>query len=334
MKVQAFAALAPKAPLVPFAYNAKPLGEQDVEIEVTHCGLCHSDVHLIDDAWSRSSFPLVPGHEVVGRVTAVGPLVTHLAVGARAGVGWQRSACFACEACLAGHENLCKKQEATCVGHHGGMAERLRTDGRFAFALPDTLDAAEAAPLLCGGVTVFSPLRRFRADATRTIGVVGVGGLGHLAIRFAAAFGCEVIAFTSSPDKGPEILAMGAHEVVSSTDPRALKRLEGRIDLLVSTVPARLDWILYLQALRENGVLCLVGASPGLIQVPAAQLLTGQKSICGSDIGDRATIAEMLRFAARHRIAPTVETRPMPEVNLGIERLRANQARYRVVMKS
>lgn len=334
MRVQAFAALVAKAPLVPFSYEAAPLGDTDVEIEVSHCGLCHSDVHLIDDAWNRSTYPLVPGHEVVGRVSAVGRAVGHLAVGARVGVGWQRSACFACDRCFAGHENLCATQEATCVGHHGGLGERLRTDARFAFALPDGIESALAAPLLCGGVTVFAPLRRYGADATRTVGVIGVGGLGHLAIRFAAAFGCEVVAFTSSPQKRAELQAMGAHEVVASTDARALRGVADRIDLLISTVPVRLDWILYLQALRPNGVLCLVGASPGLLQVPAAQLLTGQKSICGSDIGDRATMVEMLRFAARHRIAPTVETRPMDEVNLGIERLRANQARYRIVMAS
>jgi uncharacterized zinc-type alcohol dehydrogenase-like protein len=181
---------------------------------------------------------------------------------------------------------------------------------------------------------VFAPLRRFGADATRTVGVIGVGGLGPLAIRFAAAFGCEVVAFTSSPDKRADLQAMGAHEVVDSRDARALRGMSDRIDLLISTVPARLDWIFYLQALRPNGVLCLVGASPGLLQVPAAQLLTGQKSICGSDIGDRATMVEMLRFAARHRIAPTGETRPMHEVNLGIERLRENRARYRVVMQA
>jgi alcohol/geraniol dehydrogenase (NADP+) len=332
MKVQAFAALAPKGPLLPFDYEAAELGEHDVEIAITHCGLCHSDVHLIDDAWSRSRYPLVPGHEIVGRITGIGRLVTHLQPGMRVGVGWQRSSCLACDSCLAGRENLCARQEATCVGHHGGLADRLRTDGRFAFALPDALDDATAAPLLCGGVTVFAPLYRYGGGPTRTVGIIGIGGLGHMAVRFAAAFGCEVVALTNSHSKRPEVMAMGAHEVASSTDPRELRKLAGRFDLLISTAPARLDWILLLQALKPNGVLCLVGASPGLLQVPAAQLLTGQKSICGSDIGDRATVVEMLRCAVRHRITPSIETRPMHEVNLGIERLRRNEARYRVVM--
>jgi alcohol/geraniol dehydrogenase (NADP+) len=332
--VNAFAALAPRAPLVPYAYHAAPLGDGELELAVTHCGLCHSDVHLIDDAWKRSTYPLVPGHEIIGRVTAAGRGVTGLAVGDRVGVGWQRAACFGCDACLAGHENLCAHQEATCVGHHGGLADRVRVDASFAFAIPDAIDSAEAAPLLCGGVTVFAPLQRYGAGAGRTVGVIGVGGLGHLAVRFAVALGCEVVAFSSSPDKDAAIRAMGAHEIVRSTQPRALRTQQSRIDLLITTAPAQLDWIAYIQALRPGGVLCLVGAAPDLVRVPAAQLLTGQKSICGSDIGDRATMRAMLDFAAAHNVAPTIETRPMYEVNLGLDQVRENRARYRVVLEA
>ena len=333
-RVNAFAALAPRAPLVPFAYEAAPLGDGELELEVTHCGLCHSDVHLIDDAWKRSVYPLVPGHEIVGRVRAVGGGAHGFAVGDRAGVGWQRTACLGCDACRSGRENLCPLQEATCVGHHGGLAERVRVDASFAFAIPDALESAEAAPLLCGGVTVFAPLQRFGAGAGRVVGVIGVGGLGHLAVRFAAALGCEVVAFSSSPDKDDAIRAMGAHEVVRSTDPRAVRAQAGRIDLVIATAPAQLDWIAYVQALRPGGVLCLVGAAPDLVRVPAAQLLTGQKAICGSDIGDRATMRAMLAFAAGHRVTPTIETRPFHEVNLGLDQVRANRARYRVVLQA
>ena len=334
LRVHAYAALAPRTTLVPFAYEASPLGDGQVELEITHCGLCHSDVHLIDDAWKRSVYPLVPGHEIIGRVTALGRDVTSFAIGERAGVGWQRGACFKCEACVAGHENLCAQQEATCVGHHGGVADRVRTDASFAFAIPEAIGSAEAAPLLCGGVTVFSPLLRWGAGVGRTVGVIGVGGLGHLAVRFAAALGCEVVAFSSSPDKDAAIRAMGAHDVVRSTDPRELRLQAGRLDLLVATAPAQLDWIAYVQALRPGGVLCLVGAAPDLLRVPAALLLTGQKVICGSDIGDRATMRAMLAFAARHGVAPTIETRPMHEVNLGVEQVRANKARYRIVLQA
>ena len=333
-RVHAFAALAPRAPLVPFTYEPVPLGDGELELEVTHCGLCHSDLHLIDDAWKRSVFPLVPGHEIIGRVSDAGAAVREFAVGQRVGVGWQRTACLSCDACRSGRENLCPLQEATCIGHHGGLAERVRVDASFAFAIPDAIDSAEAAPLLCGGVTVFAPLQRFGAAAGRVVGVIGVGGLGHLAVRFAAALGCEVIAFSSSPDKDAAVLAMGAHEVVRSTEPRAVRAQAGRIDLLIATAPAQLDWIAYVQALRPGGVLCLVGAAPDLVRVPAAQLLTGQKAICGSDIGDRRTTRAMLAFAAGHGVRPTIETRPFHEVNLGLDHVRANRARYRVVMQA
>jgi uncharacterized zinc-type alcohol dehydrogenase-like protein len=333
MTIHAMAAAAAKAALTPFSYEPSTLGPDDVELAVTHCGICHSDLHLIDDDWRRSSYPLVPGHEVVGTVTAVGSAVTHLAVGQRAGVGWQRSACLACAECRAGRENLCAAQEATCVGHHGGFADRLRTDGRFAFALPEALASVDAAPLLCGGVTVFAPLRRYGAGPGRTVGVVGIGGLGHLAVRFAHALGAEVVAFTSSPDKRGELIALGADEVAVSTDARELRRLAGRLDLIVVTANAKLDWIGYLQTLRPNGVLCLVGAPPGLIQIPPALLVTQQRSICGSDIGDRATIAEMLDFAAAHRIAPVVETAGLHAVNAALDRVRENRVRYRMVIE-
>ncbi|HEY2743924.1 MAG TPA: NAD(P)-dependent alcohol dehydrogenase, partial [Polyangia bacterium] len=305
-RVHAFAALAPRAPLVPYAYDATPLGDGELELEVTHCGLCHSDVHLIDDAWHRSVFPLVPGHEIIGRVVDAGAAVSELAIGQRVGVGWQRTACLGCDACKCGRENLCPLQEATCIGHHGGLAERVRVDASFAFAVPDAIESADAAPLLCGGVTVFAPLLRFGAGVGRVVGVIGVGGLGHLAVRFAAALGCEVVAFSSSPDKDAAIRAMGANEVVRSTEPRALRAQAGRIDLLIATAPAQLDWIAYVQALRAGGVLCLVGAAPDLVRVPAAQLLTGQKAICGSDIGDRRTMRAMLAFAAGHGVRPTI----------------------------
>jgi uncharacterized zinc-type alcohol dehydrogenase-like protein len=248
------------------------------------------------------------------------------------GVGWQRSACFQCEYCLTRRENLCAAQTATCVGHHGGMAERIRTDGRFVFALPEGLESASAAPLLCGGVTVYAPLRRYRIDATHSVGVIGIGGLGHIAISFLRAFGCEVTAFSSSSEKRDEALAMGAHHFVCSTDSREVLRRKDTLHFLLSTVHVRLDWISYLQALRPDGILCLVGSPPGVLQIPPVQLLTGQRSICGSDIGDRATIVEMLRFAARHRVAPRVQLAPLSEVNAAIGRVRNNQARYRMVL--
>ena len=183
--------------------RARALGPHDVEIRISHCGICHSDVHLVDGDWGMGSYPMVPGHEIVGTVAALGPEVRHLEAGARVGVGWQRGACLACESCGAGDENLCAENEATCVGHHGGFADRIRLDGRFAFPIPEGLASENAAPLLCGGATVYSPLRRWVKPSMR-VGVVGIGGLGHLGLQFARAMGCEVTAISSTPDKEAE----------------------------------------------------------------------------------------------------------------------------------
>jgi alcohol/geraniol dehydrogenase (NADP+) len=334
MTIRAHAARAAGGRLEPFAYEPAELGPLDVEIDVACCGLCHSDVHLIDDTWKISAFPLVAGHEIIGTVSARGAAVTHLAPGQRVGAGWQRSACLACGACLGGDENLCSAQEATCVGHHGGLAEKVRIDARFAFPIPDELTSEEAAPLMCGGVTVYAPLRRFGVDATKSVGVIGIGGLGHLALLFLRALGCEVTAFSSSPDKADEARRMGASHFVGSSDVRALKARAGTLDLLLSTVHARLDWISYLRTLRPNGVLCLLGAPPGLIGLPATALFEGQRSITASEIGGRAAIAGMLAFAARHRIAAQVEVAPMGDVNAALDRLRQNRARYRMVVEN
>ncbi len=327
-----WAATAARESLTRFTWEVGDLGPDEVDIAVTHCGICFSDIHLIDDAWSKSVYPFVPGHEIVGTVRAIGSSVKSLAVGQRVGVGWQRSACLTCELCLDRKDNLCRHQTATCVGHHGGFATHVRTDARYAFAIPDGLDSAAAAPLLCGGATVFSPLRRYGIDARSSVGVIGIGGLGHLAIRLLHAFGSEITAFSSSPNKRAEAFEMGAHAFVASTDPRELQRHKDRFDLLLCTVHARLDWIGYLRTLRPNGTLCLLGSPPGIMQIPAASLFDGQKSISASEIGDRATIAELLQFSARHAIAPLVERMPLEEVNTSIARVRRNEVRYRMVL--
>ena len=331
MSFHAFAALAAKQPLVPHPYEPPPLRPHDVEIEISHCGICHSDLHLIDNDWASSTYPLVPGHEIVGTVSATGSECT-LVSGQRVGVGWQRSACLQCEFCRAGEENLCPRQEAVCVGHMGGFANRIRLDGRFAFPLPQALDSAEAAPLLCAGATVFAPLRRWKVRAGMRVGVIGIGGLGSLALRFLRALGCHSTAFTSSPDKGHAALDLGADEVASSTSIREIRALANRFDFLLSTVPARLDWITYLQTLRPNGILCLVGSPPGVMQILAGPLLLGQRVICGSDIGSPALIRDTLSFAAEHGIGAQVETAPLAEVNAAVQRVRENRVRYRMVL--
>jgi alcohol/geraniol dehydrogenase (NADP+) len=330
--ISGWAAREARARLEPYAFEPAPLGPLDVELEVTHCGLCHSDLHLIDNDWGSNAWPLVPGHEVVGTVSALGSSVTGFRVGQRVGAGWQRSACFDCDLCREGQENLCPYQTATCVRYPGGLAERLRTDSRFVFVLPDSLPSAVAAPLLCAGVTVHAPIARSGVGPGSRVGVLGIGGLGHIAVLMLRALGCEVTALTSSLAKVDDLRRMGAHEVVPSNDVKELRKHLGRFHLLLSTAPARLDWVTLLQTVRPGGTFCFVATPPGVVTLPAQLLVTQQRTVSGSDIGSRAAMVEMLRFADEYGIAPLVETRPMAEVNEAIERVRRNDARYRVVL--
>ena len=330
--IKAYAAQKPKGTLERFEYEPKSAGPQDIEIKITHCGICHSDLHLVDDDWNVGHYPLVPGHEIVGRVTKVGNEVTSVAIGTRVGVGWQCGSCMACEACIRGEENLCRQQNSTCMRNHGGFADRIIVDHRFAFPIPDALSSEVAAPLLCGGITVFSPIQRWATPQSR-VGVIGVGGLGHLAIQFANAFGCDVTAFSSNPAKEDEVRALGAHHFVSSTDSDALKACRDSLDLIVSTVHVDLPWQRYLAALAPHGTLCFVGALANPIQIATGALLAGQKKITGSVIGGRRAMNDMLEFAARHNIGAKIEVLPMQEVNVALKRLRDNDVRYRFVLK-
>ncbi|MBN1213555.1 MAG: NAD(P)-dependent alcohol dehydrogenase [candidate division Zixibacteria bacterium] len=315
-----------------FEYKPEELGLNDIEVAITHCGICHSDLHLIDNDWQLSQYPLLPGHEIIGTVTAAGAGVGHLQIGQRVGIGWQRSACLKCEQCLEGDDNLCPESQATCVGHYGGFAQSIRTDSRFAFAIPDGLSSENAAPLLCAGITVYSPLKQFGVKPSMKVGVIGIGGLGHLALQFARAFGCEVTAFSTSPEKEAEAKSLGAHYFINSKDPSQMEQFAGKFNFILSTVFADLDWTLYMNLLKPKGNLCFVGAAPKPISIPVFSLIMGQRSVSGSPIGSRSVMNEMLQFAARHKIMAKTEVLPMAEVNTAIQKVRDNKARYRMVL--
>jgi uncharacterized zinc-type alcohol dehydrogenase-like protein len=274
---------------------------------------------------------MVPGHEIVGTVTACGAEVGHLESGQRVGVGWQRGACLGCDACGRGEENLCAAHVATCVDNHGGFADRIRVDGRFAFPVPEGLSSESAAPLLCGGITVYSPLRRWTRPSTR-VGVVGIGGLGHLALQFARAMGCEVTAISSSPDKAAEARGFGAHHFLATGEPKAMRSAAGTLDFVLSTVFVGQDWTGLLGALRPNGVLCFVGAPAEPLSLHVGALLGGQKTITTSVIGGRPGIREMLSFAARHGVAAKTQLRPLAEADAALGEVRQGRARYRIVL--
>ena len=332
MPINCLAAHAAKEPLRPYHYEPGDLGAGDVELDITHCGICHSDLHLINNDWGLSVYPMVPGHEIIGHVTALGPSAKSLKIGQRVGVGWQARSCLECEYCLRGEENLCAKDQATCIGRPGGYANRIRVHSHFAFPIPEVIESESAGPLLCGGITVFTPLRIFDVDSLMRVGVIGIGGLGHLALQFARAFGCEVTAFSTTPAKEAEAKKFGAHHFAASADSAAMAKLGSSFDFLLSTVTADLDWNAYLGLLRPKGRLCIVGALEKPLTIPALPLIGGQKSVCGSNIGGSKTILEMLEFAGRHGIRPQVELRPMAEANAALARLAANQARYRLVL--
>lgn len=332
--VNAWAAHEAGGTLVPFSHEYPELPAQWVEIEVEYCGICHSDLSMLDDEWGRSAFPLVPGHEVVGRVVACGSSVPRLAVGDRVGVGWFVGSCSHCGQCVSGQQHLCGQTQETIVGRHGGFAQRIRAHWLWAQALPDGLDAASAGPLFCGGATVFSPILEFGIKPTDRVGVVGIGGLGHLAVQFLRAWGCEVTAFTSSEAKADEARRLGAHRIVNSRDKGSLKAEAGRYDFVLVTVNVSLNWMAYLQALAPRGRLHFVGAVLEPVSLPAFGLIGGQKTVSGSPMARPDTIDKMLEFCVRHGIAPWVEEFPMSQVNEAIAHLRSGQARYRVVLKA
>lgn len=308
-----------------------PLSADDVEVEVAHCGICHSDLSVLKDEWGISQFPAVLGHEVVGRVVETGSTVRSLQVGQRVGIGWNAGSCMHCRWCLSGNHHLCSEAQATIIGHSGGFASRVRAHWAWAIPLPETLGEADAGPLLCGGITVFHPLVMY-ARPTDRVGILGIGGLGHLGLKFAAAFGCDVTAITSSESKFDEARRFGAHEVVSLRDRDAVSRLAGSLDLLIVTANAALDWDALVGSLAPNGRMHVVGAVLNPIPISAMSLIMRQGSVSGSPTGSPVAIGTMLDFAARHNVIPQTEHYPMSQINEAFERLESGKARYRIVL--
>jgi uncharacterized zinc-type alcohol dehydrogenase-like protein len=331
--VKGYAATEPGGALKEFEYDLGPLGNSQVEIKVEYCGLCHSDLSMLNNDFGTTQYPLVPGHEVVGTVETVGPYAKGLSLGQRVGLGWFASSCLTCEWCKSGNHNLCPSRIGTIVGRYGGFADRVRADAAWVVPLPEELDPQAAGPLFCGGVTVFNPIVQFKVKPTDRVGVVGIGGLGHMALLFLNAWGCEVTAFSSSPEKEAEAKRFGADHFVNSRDPEALKKVANSLDFILSTVNVPLDWEAYIAALRPKGRLHLVGVVMQPISVPVFPLLAGQKSISSSPTGSPAIMAMMLDFAVRHHVQPTIETYRFREINEAFEKLQHGKARYRIVLR-
>jgi uncharacterized zinc-type alcohol dehydrogenase-like protein len=333
MTVHAYAVTEEGGELKPFTYEFGALKTDEVELEVESCGICHSDMSMIDNEWGLSKYPLVPGHEVIGRITKAGDGVKTLKVGQRVGLGWFAESCQRCQPCLSGHHNLCVRSTGTIVGRHGGFADKVRASELWCVPVPDDVDAITAGPLFCGGATVFNPLVQYGITPMDRVGVIGIGGLGHLALQFARAWGCEVTAFTTSDDKAEEAKKLGAHHVANTRDGDTLKKLRGSFDLILNTTAAELPWSEYLATLRAKGRFVTVG---GFVDAPlkagAFELIGGEKKIGGSAMAPPLILEKMLEFCGRHDIAPMTDKFAMEDCNDGLQHLRDGKARYRVVL--
>ncbi|MDH4212199.1 MAG: NAD(P)-dependent alcohol dehydrogenase, partial [candidate division WOR-3 bacterium] len=329
--IQGYVAMERGKPLKLHSFKAPKLGENDVRVSVTHCGVCHTDISAIDDYYGITTYPFVPGHEIVGYVSEMGRAVAGLKEGDRVGVGWQGRSCMKCEWCLKGEEQLCMDiVKSATWDPYGGFSSSIIADSRFAYQLPQAMRPEVAAVLLCAGISVYSPLRNYAKGSALKIGVVGVGGLGHIALQFARALGCEVTAISSSPKKKEEALALGADHFIVSNDRDSLRRVEFEFDLLLCTSSGGVSWELLLETLKKKGRMVLVGF-PNIALKPV-DLVAHELSITGSFLGNRAIMKEVLEFAQAQGITPKVELMPMSQVNGALQRVKENKARYRIVL--
>ncbi len=332
--VRAWAADGPKKHFRPFEYELGPIGADEVDIAVENCGLCHSDHSMWIDEWGMTQYPFVGGHEVIGRIKAKGDHVQNLEIGQKVGLGWFSRSDLLTPQSLAGDHNLSLGNETTIVGRHGGFADTVRCQGFWAIPLPDDLDAQSAGPLFCGGVTVFNPIVEFDIKPTDKVAVLGIGGLGHLALQFLNKWGCDVTAFTSSPEKAEEAKSFGARHIISSRNKEEWKAARGKFDLILSTVAVDLDWEGIVKMLNSKGRLHMVGAVPNPVSLRVSSLLYQQRSFSASPVGGAAVTLKMLEFCGRHDIAPQIEIFPMSKLNEAMAHLEAGKARYRIVLEN
>jgi uncharacterized zinc-type alcohol dehydrogenase-like protein len=332
--INAYAANEAGGQFEPFTYDPGELGADQVVVDVEYCGICHSDLSMLDNEWRNTEYPFVGGHEVVGIISETGSDVTHLKTGQRVGIGWHASYCMTCKQCMEGDHHLCRKAQGIISKRHGGFADKVHVQAASAIPLPEGMDIKSAGPLFCGGITVFNPMLVNGLSPTAKVAVIGIGGLGHMALGFLNKWGCEVTAFTSSADKMQEALKLGAHKTLNSRDDDAIKSAVGRFDLIISTVNVKLNWNLYISTLAPKGRLHYVGAALDPLDLQVFSLIGGQRTVSASPVGSPAMIATMLEFAARHDIRPVCEEYPMSQINEAMDHLRSGKARYRIVLKN
>jgi uncharacterized zinc-type alcohol dehydrogenase-like protein len=341
LPAKGYAAQNPKTPLAPFTFTRREPGDRDVQIEVQFCGVCHSDIHQARDEWGGSKFPMVPGHEIVGKVTRVGSKVKNFKVGDLAGVGCMVDSCQDCPECAAGLEQFCEKGTIFTYNGvekdgktltQGGYSNVIVVDEKFTLHIPKSLDLAAAAPLLCAGITTYSPLKHWKVGPGQKVAIVGIGGLGHMGVKLARAMGAEVTAITTSLSKKEDALRLGAHNVLISTNANEMSEAEGRFDFILNTVAAPHDINAYVNLLRRDGTMVLVGVPDKPHELQVFPLLGSRRRIAGSPIGGIAETQEMLDFCAKHGIVSDIEQIPIQKINDAYTRMIKNDVKYRFVI--
>ncbi|MDA0342735.1 MAG: NAD(P)-dependent alcohol dehydrogenase [Opitutae bacterium] len=340
-QIKAYSASASKARVLPTEIERRPVGTNDVQIAIEHCGVCHTDIHFVNNDWGMTHYPVVPGHEIVGRVTEVGSAVSNFQVGDRAAIGCLVDSCGVCSNCEKGLEQYCLNgftatynSETQDPGGftYGGYSQSIVAKESFVLKVPDSLNGPGIAPLLCAGITTYSPLKNWKIGPESKVGVIGLGGLGHMGVKFSHALGAHTTMITSSEQKGEDARLLGADEVLLSSSVDALVQEAGSFDFLLNTIPVNHDLTPYLELLKTNGTMCVVGAVEPLSQVNAAQLIFGRRSLSGSLIGGIAETQEMLNFCGEKNILSEVEVIRMDEINDAYTRMQKNQVKYRFVL--
>ena len=342
IKVRGFAAQSATAALAPFSFERRTTRPDDVVIEIQYCGVCHSDLHTARNDWNNTIYPSVPGHEIIGRVVDIGAEVTRFNIGDRVGVGCMVDSCRQCQPCKQGHEQYCNEFPTLTYNAndrhdqritYGGYSDKILASERFILKIPDGLDSAGAAPLLCAGITTWSPLRHWKVDKNSKVAVIGLGGLGHMALKLAKALGADVTLFTRSRDKEEDARQLGADRVVLSTQDDEMNSVNGRFDLIIDTVPYVHDLNPYIPTLSVNGTLVLVGYLGPLDPIlNTSPMVVGRKSIAGSLIGGIAETQEMLDFCGKHGITSDIEVINIQEINEAYERMLKSDVKYRFVI--
>lgn len=340
IKTNSYASFGQDSPLKPYTFDHREMDEYDVHIAIQYCGVCHSDIHNVRNEWGQSRYPMVPGHEIIGTVKEVGSKVKKFKKGDIAGVGCMVNSCGKCECCEIHLEQFCL---AGCTLTYNGMdkdgsitkggyADNILVNEKFVLKIPDNLRLENAAPLLCAGITTYSPLKHWKIGAKHKAGIIGLGGLGHMGVKFAKALGAQVSVFTTSPHKKADALSMGADEVILSTDQHEMNKHVNRFDFLLDTVSAPHDVEMYMSLLKHDGTLCMVGASPDPHQISSSKLIFGRKNLSGSLIGGISETQEMLDFCGKNNIDCDIELIPIQKINEAYERVLKSDVKYRFVI--